>query len=258
MWSPVMFMVNTWPVPVMRCACWSERMKPEPSSSRCRAGSVSTSKMSCAGALTVRVTTIWLWFSVISCSSTRPGDTAIRCPSRCARSVRVLDRAARRGESSRCGCPWARPKPRPTGGARREEIRVRALYAVPTYAGRCREAGVHGTTVPVDLLGGVVHTLDAQRGVLQRDGGLGADGAAGGQAHVRDQDVGPGHVRGLVGVEHLRRRSTGRTVSRHRRGRAREAEAKAKRQEQIGTNEWTTSVLHIPGGTDESSEPHRH
>jgi hypothetical protein len=57
-------------------------------------------------------------------------------------------------------------------------IRVRALYAVPTYAGRCREAGVHGTTVRVDLLSGVVHTLDAQLGVLQRDGGLGADGAA--------------------------------------------------------------------------------
>ena len=29
MWSPVMFMVKTWPVPVMRCACWAERMKPE-------------------------------------------------------------------------------------------------------------------------------------------------------------------------------------------------------------------------------------
>jgi len=55
------------------------------------------------------------------------------------------------------------------------------------FVGRCREGAVHGTTVRVDLLGGVVHTLDVQRGVLQRDGGLGADGAAGGQAHGHER-----------------------------------------------------------------------
>jgi len=105
-------------------------------------------------------------------------------------------------------------------------IGARALYPVPTYADRCREVGVRRTTVRVDLLDGVVHTLNAQRGVLQRDSGLGAD-----SAHVRDQDVGAGlgQVRRLVCVEHVRRRSLGRTVSRPRQGRR-------GRQRRIGTN----------------------
>ena len=49
------------------------------------------------------------------------------------------------------------------------------------------------------------HTL---RRLLQRKGGLGADRAAGGQAHVGDHDVGPGlgHGAGLGLVEHVRGR----------------------------------------------------
>ena len=62
------------------------------------------------------VTTIQLWFLSHLLIVHRPGirqsDTRAA-----ARSVRVLHRAARRGESSRCGCRWARPKPRPIGGA---------------------------------------------------------------------------------------------------------------------------------------------
>src|SRR6478735_10994086 len=58
MWSPVMFMVNTWPGSVMRCVLSSDTTNPEPSISLCRAGNVSTSKMSAAEALILRVITI--------------------------------------------------------------------------------------------------------------------------------------------------------------------------------------------------------
>jgi hypothetical protein len=49
--------------------------------------------------------------------------------------------------------------------------------------------------------------LDALRAVLERQRGLGADGAARGQAHVGDDDVraGVGHGLGLGLVEHVRR-----------------------------------------------------
>ena len=56
MWSPVMFIRNTWPVPVIRSDFSSLITKPDPSSSACRSGLVSTSKTSLVGASIVRLT----------------------------------------------------------------------------------------------------------------------------------------------------------------------------------------------------------
>src|SRR5690242_14112834 len=66
MWSPAMFIRKTSPTCLIRSAFSSERTNPEPSSSTCRFGLLSTSKMSAAEASMFRWTVI-LWDSVMEC-----------------------------------------------------------------------------------------------------------------------------------------------------------------------------------------------
>src|SRR6185312_1308526 len=58
MCGPVMFMVNIWPVWVIRSVFSSETMKPDPSLPVCLAGNVRMSNRSGAATSTVRVTVI--------------------------------------------------------------------------------------------------------------------------------------------------------------------------------------------------------
>src|SRR5664280_3853630 len=134
----------------------------------------------------------------------------------------MIDRAARRGESSRCGCPWARPKPRPTGGAHRERIdnRYAAVNVRLTGRGAGSGATTAGMSSPVcsadELLlitfslqscptsqtpkPGVSHVRLTERAGLRRQANTGADDSSQYPSEALDRREG-GNVANLPAVQ---------------------------------------------------------